>query len=152
MEVFRICKEKYSSSLQASGTANRWNKSNEYVIYTGGSRSLSTLELVVHTKEFAPLENYKVMIIWINDSSDLIQTVKESELPSNWRSELMYPQLQSRGSEWYWNEKSLVLKVPSAIIPKEYNFLINTKHSDYIPSNIKLISTEDYYWDSRLFL
>ena len=45
---------------------------------------------------------------------------------------------------------SMVLKVPSAIVPKEYNFIINTKHPDFI-DKVSLVRTEDYFWDERLF-
>lgn len=48
MELFRISREKYSHALRASGAENRWNKQDEFVLYTGSSCSLSTLELVVH--------------------------------------------------------------------------------------------------------
>ena len=59
MEVFKICREKYAHSLKASGTANRWNKKDQFVIYTGGSRSLSTLETVAHRSAINLSSPYK---------------------------------------------------------------------------------------------
>ncbi len=41
------------------------------------------------------------------------------------------------------------MKVPSSIIPKEYNYLINTKHPDFV-SKVKMKELEDYNWDDRL--
>jgi len=61
-----------------------------------------------------------------------------------------YPQLQQLGSEWYQSNKSLILKVPSAVIPMEYNYIINTRHPDF-QNNVTLVRTEDYFWDERLF-
>ena len=149
MEVFRINSEKYSQVLTASGTENRWNKSGEFVIYTGSSRSLATLELVVHRSAIVPTMNYKVMIIHIPDDPSLVQQIQISNLIPNWRLKTGYPKLQAIGSNWYKNQLSLILKVPSAIIPLEFNFIINTKHRDF--GKIVLSEVEDYFWDIRLF-
>ncbi|HVW13979.1 MAG TPA: RES family NAD+ phosphorylase [Mucilaginibacter sp.] len=149
MEVFRITKESFSKKLLASGSANRWNLDGQFVIYTGGSRSLSTLELIVHKGTVSPLFKYKVMVISIADEELLYEQVKQADLPSNWRSMLAYPELQQLGSEWYLSNRSLVLKVPSAVIPMEYNYIINARHPDF-DSMVSLTRTEDYFWDERL--
>src|SRR5674476_683990 len=94
MEVFRISSEKYTSKLTASGGANRWNKRDQYVIYTGSSRSLSTLELIVHKSSIAPLDIYKVMVISIADLDFLTKQIFISELPTDWRTMSAYPTLQ----------------------------------------------------------
>jgi RES domain-containing protein len=105
--------------LTASGTENRWNKENEYVVYTGCSRSLSTLELVVHRAAIAITIPYKLMVIFIADEPGLIREVYESDLPDNWRKTAAYIVLQELGSKWYQPKETLVLKVPSALIPQE---------------------------------
>ncbi len=151
MEVFRISKEKHANAdLKASGAANRWNVEGQYVIYTGWTRSLSTLELVVHRNSIAIDQSYKVMVISIADEDHLYSTVKLKQLPENWRSINAYTQLQQIGSEWYENRKSLVLKVPSAIITNEHNYVINTKHEDFT-TKVKFVRTEHFFWDKRLF-
>ncbi|WP_313255113.1 hypothetical protein [Empedobacter sp.] len=66
MLVFNIRKARYSKSLQASGVANRWNKNDEFVIYTGSSRALSTLELVVHRSSISIDNSYKLLVIEID--------------------------------------------------------------------------------------
>jgi RES domain-containing protein len=149
MEVFRISTDIYSSALTASGAANRWNFANEFVLYTGASRSLSTLELVVHRNTIKPAGVYKVMVISIADEDELITQFLIKDLPSNWRTPLAYPQLNAMGSAWYSLQQSLILKIPSAIIINEYNYIINTKHPDFI-TKVNLVRTEDYFWDSRL--
>jgi len=150
MEVFRISAEKYATQLTSSGSANRWNKRKQFVIYTGSSRSLSSLELVVHRASIQPTIAYKVMIIYIPDDEALYQQIARKDLPQNWRSISAYPYLQEIGSTWYEEKQSLILKIPSAIIPQEYNYIINTTHPDF-NTTIQLIDVEDYFWDSRLF-
>jgi RES domain-containing protein len=52
------------------------------------------------------------------------------------------------GDNWYKKQESCILKVPSVIIDKEFNYLINTKHSDFEQITIK--SIEDFNFDSRI--
>ncbi|RYE21549.1 MAG: RES domain-containing protein [Sphingobacteriaceae bacterium] len=149
MEVYRIARENFSDKLIASGAANRWNNDNQFIIYTGSSRSLATLELVVRRRNINSMFNYRVMIISIADEEKLITAVPQNILPENWRSITAYPILQQIGSEWYKREQSLILKVPSAIISQEYNYMINTRHPDFL-TNVSLVRTENYFWDERL--
>ena len=135
--------------LVASGHSNRWNKKGQNVIYTGSSRSLSTLELVVHRNAIAPLLTYKVMVISIADDDHLFTHIKTDELPINWRELTCYSKLQEIGSNWYNKNSSLILKVPSAVIPYESNYVINTENSNF-KNNVKLIRNENYFWDDRL--
>jgi RES domain-containing protein len=151
MEVFRISRETFSSKIAASGRSNRWNLDDQYVVYTSSSRSLCSLELVVHKNAVVPVHKYKIMVISIADDEDLYDTVLQKDLLKNWRSMGNYPELQRLGSDWYRSKRSLVLKVPSAVIPKEYNYLVNTSHIDFNdPAKISFIRNEDYFWDERL--
>jgi RES domain-containing protein len=151
MEVFRIARESFSKKLVASGRANRWNLDDQFMIYAGSSRSLSTLELIVHTNAVNPAFKYKMMIISIADDESLFTHLQQSDLPKSWRSMVAYPELQQLGSAWYQSNQSLVLKVPSAVIPKEYNYIINTNHPDFTSTKVSLVRTEDYFWDERLY-
>lgn len=149
MEVFRIAREAFADKLIASGKSNRWNLDDQFVIYTGGSRSLSSLELIVHKNAVQPSLKYKVMIISIADEETLFTNVSEKDLPENWRTAGAYPDLQLIGAKWYKEMQSLILKVPSAVIPKEHNYIINVHHPQF-SSKVLLARTEDYFWDERL--
>lgn len=150
MEVYRIASEKYASQLIPSGAQNRWNKKGEYVLYTGSSISLSTLELIVHRNFIKPEITYNVMVISIPDDENFRKTINPEELPENWRKFEAYSRLQKIGSDWYNSKETLILKVPSAIIPSEFNFIINTEHQNF-KNNVLLVGTENYFWDERLF-
>jgi RES domain-containing protein len=69
-------------------------------------------------------------------------------LPADWQLVTSYPQCQEIGSAWYQLRRSAVLKVPSAIITSEANYLINTSHPDF--EHITLLSTEDFIFDPRI--
>lgn len=151
METYRISPASYSSTLSASGKPNRWNKEGELVIYAGTSRSLSTLELVVHRSSIKPLTPYKVSVISLATDENLFDEIHIKDLPADWRKSTAYTRLQNIGSDWYNSKRSLFLKVPSAIIIQEFNYLINLKHPDFSRETISLVRTEDYFWDDRLF-
>jgi len=57
--------------------------------------------------------------------------------------------LQEIGSQWYNAMEFLVLKVPSAVIEQEYNYVINTRHPDF-SKLVRLKAVEDFVWDRRL--
>jgi RES domain-containing protein len=149
VEVFRISKQAFAGSLSSSGIANRWNERGQQVIYTGSSRSLSSLELIVHKGAIVPYERYSVMVISITDNDDLYKQIQLRDLPTHWRSFDAYATLQKIGSKWFADQETLVLKVPSAVIPFEYNYVINTIHPEFA-RNVNLVRTEPYFWDSRL--
>lgn len=149
MEVFRICKEEFSGMIKASGTAGRWNVQGQNVIYAGSSRSLSTLELVVRRASIIPNLNFKVMVISVPDDDSISTMIHRNELPHHWRTLAAYSSLQKIGANWYTTQKTLILKVPSAVIPFEYNYVLNTEHPDFTKS-VKLVRVEDFFWDKRL--
>ena len=153
MQVYRITKTKYAKSLVAPGFAGRWNSEGEGMIYTGGSASLSCLEVLAHKSGAALTSgNFSMAVIEIPDSIfvseitlDLLQA-----LNSEWFKVLFYPITQKLGSQWVYEMKSSVLKVPSAIVDREYNFLLNPLHPDFL--KIKLVDVIPFNFDSRLKL
>ncbi len=145
--TYNIRKEKYAGSLRASGASNRWNKEGEYVIYSGSSRALSVLELVVHRAGINPDQSYKLLTIEIDAKQEDIEDVKN--LPENWHFISNYSQLQEMGSTWYKSCRKLLLKVPSAVIQREYNYIINTQHPKF-NTYVRVKETEDFEWDKRL--
>lgn len=149
MELFRICRQEYAQQLASPGAANRWNHKGQMLIYTGWCRSLASLELVVHRASIKPLIQYKVIIISVDDEDALYRRVNTGELPANWRSIAAFAQLQAMGAAWYSSQETLILKVPSAVIPQEFNYLINTEHPAY-KKKVKLVRTEDFFWDERI--
>lgn len=149
ISVFNIRQERFAHALIASDVANRWNKSEEYVIYTSTSRALSTLELVVHRASVQTRVPYKVLHIELNVSERDIFEVDPNDLPHNWRSMESYPILQNIGSSWYKSHASLILKVPSVIIPQEYNYILHARHP-FFKERMKILEVEDFVWDERL--
>lgn len=147
MQVFRIGLAKYTNALNASGRAARWNPNDVEMIYTAGSRSLACLENVVHRNQIGLNQSFKVMTIEIPDDLRIL-TIELKKLQEGWTEFQHMPLTQKLGEDWIKELKSPVLKVPSAIINAEYNYLINPKHPDF--KSIKLLRSEIFIFDKRI--
>jgi RES domain-containing protein len=153
MRVFRVEREKYLirtlAGIGASMTKGyRWNSLNTKLVYTSESRALATLEISVHLdlSEDLPTDRYYVEI----DIPDTlpIQEVKIEDLPEDWNSSPPAIITQIIGDDFVSENKAAVLKVPSSIVPQEYNYLINPDHPD--AGKIKVITKTLMRFDSRL--
>ncbi len=148
MKLYRITREKYASKLEASGRANRWNMEKQYVVYASSSRSLAALELVAHRNAIMEGMKYKIVIIDVPNHNGIILTADAKKLAHDWHLLENRFTTQKYGCDWYSKRSSPILKVPSAIIKEEFNFVLNTLHSDF--SQISIESIEDFNWDKRL--
>lgn len=150
MLVYRITQTKFAASLFASGFAGRWNSENERMIYAAGSASLSCLEVLAH-KSGSALNSGRFSMAMI-DLGDLkteeIKLDQLQKLNDEWFNVLHYPLTQKLGNQWLFTMKSAVLKVPSAIVDREYNYLLNPAHSDF--AKIKVLDVTAFNFDSRL--
>ncbi len=147
MNVCRITKAHYADQFTASGAPARWNERGQFVIYTAASRALACLKNVVHRTGEGLADDFRVMIIAIPDLLPT-ETIMPDKLPSTWPSPGQYPAGQQIGSLWLRQGRSAVLKVPSAIIPDEWNYLLNPAHPDF--GQIALLRHEPLLFDPRL--
>jgi RES domain-containing protein len=148
MEVFRISKAQFATKLTASGNPGRWNYPGERVIYCAASRALASLELLIHTSgEILESNTFKISVIYFLDDLTL-KYIDQNHLPPDWNGLAPYSITQPLGSGWLKSNESALLKVPSSIILKELNYVINVNHHDF--KKFKIIDIEDYICDSRL--
>lgn len=152
MRVFRIEREKYlETTLSGVGAALtegfRWNSLNTFLVYTTESRALATLEVSVHLdlSEDLPLDRFYVEID-IPNNIEIVELNFE-ELPENWDSKPPILETQFIGDDFVSQKTAAVLKVPSSIVPQEYNYLINPNHPD--SKRITVISTKKLLFDGR---
>ncbi len=146
MLVYRIVLKKYAT-LYASGIEGRWNSSGNKVIYTAQSRALACLENVVHRSGEGLNELFNTLIIDI-PSSERIEKITLKDLPKNWQQFNKEHLCRLIGDDWYYRQDSLVLQVPSVIIPNECNYIINAQHKNFKKVKLKLI--EPFIFDTRI--
>lgn len=131
----------------ASGGAARWNSRGRFVIYTAGSRALACLENVVHRSGEGLQELFRVMVIDVPNALP-VDTITLADLPTDWADYQNYDICQQRGELWLLRGAAPVLKVPSAVVPQEWNYLLNPAHPSF--AAIQLLRTEAFTFDPRL--
>ena len=124
----------------------RWNSKGTPMVYTSSSLALAAMEMLVHLlRDPERLKDLYVYIDAVFDKEDII-TLDPAALPENWRDDVRIT--RAVGDQWVTNRASLVLEVPSAVIPEEPNYLINPKHPD--AGKLSLSAPKPFQFDPRL--
>ncbi len=151
MLVFRLQKAEYAQTrkdiLSGEGSrrfGGRWNPVGVPLIYVSATPELAHSEYMIHQK-FLPPPSCNLVTLQIPDES--IQKIAMDALPKGWRSYQNYELTQKITESWLKEQGSLVLQVPSAIVPMSYNFLINPLHSDL--EKVNIIQSEPFIFDDR---
>ena len=151
MIVYRISKEKYHKDISGIGSriyGGRWNYKGFPTLYTSETRALCTLELLVHTDNDLLPPNLKLLSIEIPLLEEEIVSVQIKDLPKKWRKSPPLELLKMIGKKNLIDQNKLAIKVPSVIIPDEYNVVINPLHEDF--KDVKIEKAENYKIDIRL--
>ncbi|MDB5262819.1 MAG: hypothetical protein JWQ14_2100 [Adhaeribacter sp.] len=147
MELYRIVFERFADRLYAPGFSGRWNHDGQFVIYAASSRSLASMENMVHKMGQGVLgTKFTMMVLEVPDNLPTT-TITPQELPANWKLASSYALTQPLGSVWYETGATLLLKVPSAVVPAEYNFVLNARHPDFAKVLVK--AREPFVYDYR---
>ncbi len=147
MNIYRITLAEYATALVAPGSQGRWNSYGNKVIYSAATRSLACLENLVHRDGEGLKELFKVMVITLPEHIS-ISELPVKDLPPHWTLYKKQPYTRRIGDAWLQSFESCLLKVPSAIIQYEHNYLINPAHPQF--KDIHIAATEDFLFDSRL--
>jgi RES domain-containing protein len=147
MEIYRICLAKWAEKLGASGNSARWNSKGRFMIYTASSRALACLKNVVHRSGAGLTQLFKVQVIEASDTVGVTEITSDA-LSADWAAYDSYPETQALGDRWLDSQASVLLRVPSAIIPNEFNYLLNPSHPDF--QQIRLARVEDFVFDPRI--
>lgn len=134
MIVYRICSSAYAHDLNGTGAAlfgGRWNPRGLPLLYAAGSVSLSYLEYLAHNIHILASKDISLVKIKINEKAK-IDELDAAILPDNWRASNYMPDAtQKIGLDFIVRRTAYVLKVPSAIVPYEFNYLLNPSHPDH---------------------
>ena len=146
MILHRITTKPYINDLSGTGAmlyGGRWNKKGKRLVYTSESLSLAALEIIANLSS-SRLNNLYCVELEFPDQLE-IQTIKS--LPKQWH---LFPYTGSTveyGTNFI-NSGGLCLKVPSALIPTEFNYLLNPLHDQF--NEIKIKDYRPFLIDQRL--
>ena len=147
MLVFRLGSSRYPANdgKGASLYGGRWNHKGTAVIYTAESRALCALEVLANADELA--DDYAVNPITIPDETKII-SLSIADLPVNWDAGEPTEATRDMGTAWAKKLSTAVLAVPSAVIPREWNYILNPAHPAF--ATFLFSEPEPFYFDHRL--
>ncbi|MCC8423794.1 RES family NAD+ phosphorylase [Mucilaginibacter sp. UR6-11] len=148
MILYRLVKSVYADDLSGNGArlyGGRWNSEGKAMVYLASSRSLAVLEALAHLNPTNMPDDYSIITI---EAPDSINELNLNTLPKNWKE---YPEqniLQQFGNHFLFQNKKLLLKVPSALVDEEFNYLMNPLHK--LAPSVKIITKKPFRFDERL--
>lgn len=151
LQVYRLSRKKYASKLSgigASKSGNRWNSKGIEIIYCASSRALAMAEVSVHLSLINLPKDFVMLEINI-PRSITIEILNEKNIPENWDDFPHTYKTQKLGDTFIYSNKKCILKVPSAVVKGDYNYLINPHHKDF--KKIKIANFYEFPFDRRLF-
>jgi RES domain-containing protein len=117
------------SGKGAAKSPGRWNGPGQPVVYAAPTVALATLETAAHIHALGlPLNRFLVAIEIPDDVWAQRQQMTAGELPVGWAAIPAGFASVEIGSQWLTHQSSLVLCVPSVIVPEELVALINPAH------------------------
>lgn len=132
--LWRLVKRRHAAQAFSGGGARlrggRWNLAGDAVVYVSESLALAALELFVHLTGAGRHIEFVSFRVEVPDDVQ-IDALSKNDLPPNWRDEPAPEDTQIIGSDWVKRGGSVLLQVPSILIPTEHNFVINPAHADF---------------------
>lgn len=151
MIVYRVGSSKYADDLSGTGAkinGGRWNRIGVDCLYTSESRALAVLEYTVNVNIYAIPRALSITTIDIGRVS--YRRLRESELPGDWKTSPVPASVQNFGTDLLRRKTHAVLKVPSMIIPDEFNYILNPVHVDF--RKFSIVNVSDFVYDIRIKL
>ncbi len=149
MILYRIAECNYINDLSGTGTrffGSRWSSKGKSGVFLASSRALAVLEVVVHLQPLLIPDNYCLAEIEVPDDS--IEYADTDSLPANWKDISPPGALKKIGDRFLFEQEHLMLRLPSAIVPSEFNFLVNPLHKEM--KKVNVLHFEPFSFDERL--
>jgi RES domain-containing protein len=149
MVLYRLAKCVYADDLSGTGArlyGGRWNSEGKAALYLASSGSLAVLEVLVHLPPLMIPNGYCITEISVPENS--IFSIKKEELPDNWKDIAQPVALRKIGDQFLTKHDYLLLKVPSAIVPFEYNYVMNPGHPAF--KDVHVLKKQAFDFDERL--
>jgi RES domain-containing protein len=150
IQAWRLVKDRFAgSAFDGEGArrhGGRWNSPGTAVVYVAESRALATLEILAGIRSVSTLDAY--VLIPVTFAPELVEVLRPEVLPGKWREHPAPRKTRALGDRWVREGRSAVLRVPSALIPQEFNFLLNPGHPDF--PRVQIGEPVPFARDSRL--
>ena len=127
--------------LKASG---RWHHAGHAIVYLAQTPASALLEVCVHTSANDVPPTFTLLKIEGPDFE--VSSIPIGSLPTDWQSHLEVT--RDLGTAWLDKKRSVLLQVPSAIVPETANYLLNPSHRQ--AGKFQIAEVFSYPFDLRL--
>ena len=124
----------------------RWNSVGVSMHYMAENRSLAALEVLVNKNNISDAKNLCLTIFEV--PLDSLEIYNTEQLPTDWRIYSASLGLKKIGDEFIKRNKFLLLRVPSAIISDEFNYLMNVNYELW--EKVEILEVKPFNFDRRL--
>jgi RES domain-containing protein len=149
VRAWRLLKAKFAADAFSGEGAfkfgGRWNSVGTRVVYTAESIALATLEILAGGAPLSLLGDFVKIPVEFDDASVHSLNV----LPEAWNKYPPGRKTREIGDAWVKDLKSLVLKVPSAVVREEFIYVINPLHPA-AAKRLRIGKAQHYHVDKRL--
>ena len=142
MQLWRISNYPDLTGLGGLKIAGRWHPRGHHIVYCADHPSTALLEALVHATRHAMPPTFQLHCIEVGGDIDAMEFNPDRP----WRDDLSYTQEQ--GLAFLMDGKHPLMRVPSVVMPKASNYLMNPRHPD--SSRIALVESWRFPFDSRL--
>lgn len=159
MRVWRLEQKSFlREAFSGHGAAlypGRWNLPGQPAAYCSGTISLAALEILVNMspEEMKVMEFYSVHAKIPDEvvkRMKILTIDRAGKISKEWRSTPCPEETRIYGGKWLDDKSSLIMRVPSAVVPQEDNYLINPRHPDF--SKVDIGRPERFIFDARLLI
>lgn len=149
MIVYRIGRTKYAKDLTGEGArlnGGRWNHKLTACICTSESRALAVLEYTVNVNIDDIPRSLSITTFEIPEKGMI--GLKQADLPGNWKEIPSPSSTKDLGTKLLKTGNFPIIKIPSSVIPEEFNYLLNPCHID--SKQFKVLDVNDLIYDVRI--
>ncbi|MEX2542495.1 MAG: RES domain-containing protein [Trueperaceae bacterium] len=104
----------------------RWNSKGTSIVYLASSLALAALELLAHVDHQRALAEHVAIPVDFDES--LVEKLHDESLPIDFPEVGTLWATQQIGDAWARGQSSVMLRVPSAVVPVEFNYLYSPGH------------------------
>ncbi len=144
MILWRISRHRDLSGIGGLRAAGRWHYAGHPIVYLAETPASALLEVCVHTSANDVPPEFTLLKIEGPDVN--IPSVETTKLPQDWRTRLHVT--RDLGPAWLNKNESVLLRVPSALVPETVNFLFNPSHAQ--ATKFQIADVFSYPFDPRL--
>jgi RES domain-containing protein len=144
MILWRISRHRDLSGIGGLKAAGRWHYAGHVIVYMTETPASALLEVCVHTSANDVPPEFTLLKIEGPDVE--VPSIKIDGLPKDWRTRLEVT--RDLGTAWLEKNESVLLHVPSAIVPETGNFLFNPSHKQ--AAKFRISNAFSYPFDLRI--